>query len=445
MSTWITRFLASLLLMLAAVAQAGTPVDNARIWPATDHTRLVLETGDSVDHQLFALESPRRLVIDVEQADLKTDLDALDLEETPIRRIRTGRRDNGDLRVVLDMKKDVEPRSFLLKPNKQYGHRLVVDLMSGDDEREEEQQAVMEDQSDSERRDIIVVVDAGHGGEDPGAIGPSGVQEKKVTMELAERMVDRIDGMEGFQAYMTRKDDYYIGLRKRTKIARDYNADLFVSVHADAFRSPNPRGASVYTLSTDGASSETARWLAESENDADLVGGVGGVSLKDKDEMLAGVLLDLSMTASIEYSRGVGSNVLEQLGSVGKLHKSSVEQAAFAVLKSPDIPSILLEAGFISNPTDEMRLTQSAHQKRVVNAVIDGIDQHFRASPPPGTLIAHRQRNAGGAKREYEIRSGDTLSGIARRNQVSVQKLKAVNNLNGETLHIGQVISIPSS
>ncbi|MFO7786921.1 MAG: N-acetylmuramoyl-L-alanine amidase [Halospina sp.] len=444
MSTWITRVLASLVLMLAAVAQAGTPVDNARIWPATDHTRLVLETGDSVDHRLFALESPRRLVIDVEQADLETDLEKLELDETPIRKIRTGRRDNGDLRVVLDMKKDVEPRSFLLKPNQQYGHRLVVDLMSGNSEREKEQQAVLEDQSDSKRRDIIVVVDAGHGGEDPGAIGPSGVQEKDVTLKLAERMVERIDAMEGFQAYMTRKDDYYIGLRKRTKIARDYNADLFVSVHADAFNSPNPRGASVYALSTDGASSETARWLAESENSADLVGGVGGVSLKDKDEMLAGVLLDLSMTASIEYSMGVGSNVLDQLDTVGQLHKSSVEQAGFAVLKSPDIPSILVEAGFISNPTDEMKLTQAAHQKRVVDAMVDGINRHFRSSPPPGTLIAHQQRSSDG-KREYEIRRGDTLSAIARRNQVSVQKLKSANNINGETLHIGQVISIPSS
>lgn len=444
MNTWITRSLVSLVLLLASVAQAGTLVDNARLWPATDHTRLVLETDDSVDHKLFALESPRRLVIDLEQAELETDLESLDLEDTPVRRIRTGQRDNGDLRVVLDMKEDVDPRSFLLKPNEQYGHRLVVDMMVGDSEREEEQEAVLEDQSDSKRRDVIVVIDAGHGGEDPGAIGPSGVQEKKVTMELAERMVERIDGMEGYQAYMTRKDDYYIGLRKRTKIARDYNADLFVSVHADAFNSPNPRGASVYTLSTDGASSETARWLAESENDADLVGGVGGVSLKDKDEMLAGVLLDLSMTASIEYSRGVGSNVLDQLDTIGKLHKSSVEQAAFAVLKSPDIPSILLEAGFISNPTDEMRLTQSAHQQRVVDAVVDGIERHFRSSPPPGTLIAHQQRGSGD-KQRYRIRQGDTLSAIARRHQVSVQRLKRANDLSTETLSVGQVISIPSS
>lgn len=444
MSSWITRFLAGLTLMVAAVVQAGTPVDNARVWPATDHTRLVLETGSAVEHRLFALESPRRLVIDVEQADLETDLSALDLDETPVRRIRTGRRDNGDLRVVLDMKEEVEPRSFQLKPNQKYGHRLVVDLMDLDKTRKQEQEAVLEDQSESERRDIIVVVDAGHGGEDPGALGPSGVQEKDVTMELARRMVERVNAMQGYEAYLTRKDDYYIGLRKRTKIARDYNADLFVSVHADAFQSPRPRGASVYALSTDGASSETARWLAKSENSADLIGGVGGVSLEDKDEMLAGVLLDLSMTASIEYSMGVGSNVLDQLDSVGKLHKSSVEQAGFAVLKSPDIPSILVETGFISNPTDEQRLTQASHQRRIAGAVVDGIGRHFRASPPPGTLIAHQQRG-GGQKHEYEIQNGDTLSAIARRNQVSVRKLKRVNNLNGETLHIGQVISIPSS
>ncbi|XOZ34979.1 N-acetylmuramoyl-L-alanine amidase [Halomonadaceae bacterium KBTZ08] len=440
----MARVLAGMALLVAIGAQARTPVDNARIWPATDHTRLVLETGESVEHRLFELDSPRRLVIDVERADLETDLGALDLEGTPIKRIRTGRQENGDLRVVLDMKKEIEPRSFLLQPNEQYPHRLVVDLMDLDKTRKQEQKAVLADQSDSKRRDVVVVVDAGHGGEDPGAIGPSGVQEKDVTLSLAQRMVERVDAMEGFQAYLTRKGDYYIGLRKRTEIARDYNADLFVSVHADAFHSPDPRGASVYALSTDGASSETARWLAESENSSDLIGGVGDVSLKDKDEMLAGVLLDLSVTASIEHSMGVGSRVLDKLDTVGKLHKSSVEQAGFVVLKSPDIPSILVEAGFISNPTDEQKLTQAAHQKRIVDAMVDGIDRHFRASPPPGTLIAYRQRN-GGSEREYEIQRGDTLSAIARRNQVSVQKLKTANNLNGETLHIGEVISIPSS
>lgn len=433
--------LAWMVLSFPVVAQ--TNVENARIWPATDHTRLVLETSDRVAHTLFELESPSRLVVDIDQAQLGYDLDALDLSDTPIERIRSGAREGGDLRVVLDMKADVSPRSFVLQPNEQYGHRLVIDLMNPDGRRAQEQRAVRREQKRDEKRDIIVVIDPGHGGEDPGAIGPSGVREKDVALAIGQRLAERISALEGYQAYSTRNDDYYVGLRQRIEIARDYNADLFVSVHADAFPSQQPRGASVFTLSTDGATSETARWLAQRENRSDLVGGVGGVSLGDKDDMLAGVLLDLSMTASIQYSMGVGQNVLSKLSGVGELHKSSVEQAGFAVLKSPDIPSILVEAGFISNPNDEMRLSTSSHQNRIADAILNGVTRYFEDTPPPGTLIAHRQRN--GEPRRYEVQRGDTLSAIARRNQTSVNRIKEINNLNSEMVRVGQVIRIPAS
>ncbi len=443
---WARAFawFAVLLWMVVSVpAWAQVSIENARIWPATDHTRLVLETSDRVGHTLFELESPSRLVIDIDQAKLDYHLDGLSLEDTPIERIRSGAREGGDLRVVLDMKSDVTPRSFVLQPNEQYGHRLVIDLMNPDGERAQQQRAVRREQKQDEKRDIIVVVDPGHGGEDPGAIGPSGVREKDVALAISQRLVDRISGMDGYQAYSTRNDDYYVALGQRVKIARDYNADLFVSVHADAFPSQQPRGASVFALSTDGASSETARWLAQRENRADLVGGVGGVSLGDKDDMLAGVLLDLSMTASIQYSMGVGQNILSKLSGVGDLHKSSVEQAGFAVLKSPDIPSILVEAGFISNPNDEMRLSTSSHQDRIAEAIRKGVAHYFEDSPPPGTLVAHRQRN--GEPRRYEVRRGDTLSAIARRNQTSVDRLKELNDLNSEMVRVGQVIRIPTS
>jgi len=436
------------LVLTSQLAFGGISVDNARIWPATDHTRLVLETSGAASHTLFALESPDRLVVDIDEADLGYDLEGLDLSDTPIESIRSGAREDGTLRVVLDMKSDVTPRSFTLQPNQKYGHRLVVDLKDASSEREQEQQAVLEEHSSEEKRDIIVVVDPGHGGEDPGAIGPSGVQEKDVALAIGEHVVEGISAMDGYQAYSTRNDDYYVGLRQRIEMARDYNADLFVSIHADAFRSQQPSGASVFALSTDGATSETASWLAQRENRSDLIGGVGGVSLNDKDDMLAGVLLDLSMTASIQYSMGVGRNVLSKLSGVGDLHKSSVEQAGFAVLKSPDIPSILVEAGFISNPSDEMRLSSGSHQRRLADAVVEGVSKHFQDSPPPGTLIAHRQRNGadsrGNAER-YEIQRGDTLSSIARQKQTSVSRLKEVNNLNSETLNIGQVIRIPTS
>ncbi|MDX1589258.1 MAG: N-acetylmuramoyl-L-alanine amidase [Oleiphilaceae bacterium] len=432
-----------LLALMAMTAQAQTPIDNARIWPATDHTRLVLELGDKVQHRVFALENPDRLVIDVSGTRLETDLSALDLKDTPIARIRSAPRNGEDLRIVLDMKDDVSPKSFLLPPNETYGHRLVLDLMLKGRTERDRQKAIIEDQTDQEKRDIIVVVDPGHGGEDPGATGPSGVREKVIALAIAKRLVEKISALEGYQAYSTRQGDYYVSLRDRVKIARDYKADLFVSIHADAFPSPQPRGASVFTLSTSGATSETARWLAQRENRADLAGGVGGVSLSDKDDMLAGVLLDLSMTASIQYSNGVGRNILSELNNVGRLHKSNVEQAGFAVLKSPDIPSLLVETGFISNPIDEGNLSSKKHQERLARAILSGVQRYFSDSPPPGTLIAHQRRN--GAPESYKIRRGDTLSGIARRNQVSVSRLKEANNLSSESLQVGQVLRIPSS
>jgi len=236
-------------------------------------------------------------------------------------------------------------------------------------------------------------------------------------------------------------------LRSRTILARKHNADLFVSVHADAFRTPQPRGASVFALSQRGATSETARWLAQSENRSDLIGGAGGVSLDGRDDMLAGVLLDLSMTASINSSLGVGSTILNQLGGVAKLHKKGVEQAAFAVLKSPDIPSILVEAGFISNPTEEKNLGSAGYRRKLSEAVFRGIDDYFSKTPPPGTLLAWQKRNGDGSSQasQYRIQRGDTLSGVARRMQTSVSRLMQYNGLNNDRVMVGQTIRIPAS
>jgi N-acetylmuramoyl-L-alanine amidase len=291
----------------------------------------------------------------------------------------------------------------------------------------------------------VVVVDAGHGGEDPGATGPRGAREKDVVLKMARILADMIEQKPGYTAKLTRTGDYYIDLRSRTILARKHNADLFVSVHADAFRTPEPRGASVFALSQRGATSETARWLAQSENRSDLIGGAGGVSLDGRDDTLAGVLLDLSMTASINSSLGVGSEVLDQLGGVAKLHKRSVEQASFAVLKSPDIPSILVEAGFISNPREEKYLTTSGYQRKLADAVVRGIDDYFQKTPPPGTLLAWQKRNGKNEVSQYRIQRGDTLSGVARRTQTSVSELMQYNGLNDDRVMVGQTIRIPAS
>ncbi|WP_375183126.1 N-acetylmuramoyl-L-alanine amidase, partial [Marinobacter sp.] len=299
-------------------------------------------------------------------------------------------------------------------------------------------------QSSAGKRDVVVVIDAGHGGEDPGAIGPRGTREKDVVLKMAQTLAKLINERPGYTAKLTRTGDYYIGLRNRTLLARKYNADLFVSVHADAFRTPQPKGASVFALSQRGATSETARWLAQSENRSDLT---GGVSLDGRDDMLAGVLLDLSMTASINASLGVGSSVLGKLGGVAKLHKSGVEQAAFVVLKSPDIPSILVEAGFISNPQEEKNLSTEWYRSRLASAIMKGIDEYFQKTPPPGTLLAHQkqQRQGGNAVSHYRIQRGDTLSGVARRNQTTVSELMQFNGLRDDRVMVGQTIRIPAS
>lgn len=435
-----------LLAMMAGMTSAASKVEGVRIWPAPDHTRVVFDTGSQVNHNVFSLSSPARLVIDLKDASMKTDFSSVDLSGSPIKRIRSAPRNGDDLRVVLDLKSDIKPRSFLLKPNQQYGHRLVIDLVDENGTRVERASSPTVTQDSQGKRDIVVVVDAGHGGEDPGAIGPRGTREKDVVLKMSETLAGLIEQQPGYTAKLTRTGDYYIGLRNRTILARKYNADLFVSVHADAFRTPQPKGASVFALSQRGATSETARWLARSENRSDLIGGAGNLSLEGRDDMLAGVLLDLSMTASINASLGVGSSILGRLGQVADLHKPGVEQAAFAVLKSPDIPSILVEAGFISNPTEEKNLATEWYRNKLAKAVMEGIDQYFRKTPPPGTLLAWKKQNNGSNNvSQYRIQRGDTLSGVARENQTSVTEIMRFNGMNDDRVMVGQTIRIPSS
>ncbi len=430
------------LLCTAPQVWAGA-VSNVRIWPAPDHTRLVFDLTGPVDHKLFALSGPERLVIDLSGTVLQTSMGAIDLQNSPIRKIRSAKRNESDLRVVLDLKQSVKPKSFVLQPNDQYGHRLVVDLYGAGSAAAEVTKRVDEH---SQRRDILIVIDPGHGGDDPGAIGPRGVREKDVVLAISRELQAMLNHEKGFNGRLTRKGDYFIALRNRTDLARQYNADLMVSIHADAFKSPAANGSSVYALSKRGATSETARWLATKENMSDLIGGVGSVSLDDKDDVLAGVLLDLSMTASLKSSLNVGHYVLKSMGRVSKLHKKRVEQAGFVVLKSPDIPSILVETGFISNPVESGRLRTQKYQRKVAQAIYHGLQGYFEDSPPPGTLMAwqkFQKRQAQGLT--YKIERGDTLSEIAQRNRVTLNDLMKINNLQDPGVRIGQVLRIPAS
>ncbi|MBC3375349.1 N-acetylmuramoyl-L-alanine amidase [Pseudomonas sp. SWRI92] len=453
-----------LLTALAVDAVAETKVNSVRLWRAPDNTRLVFDLTGPVQHSVFTLTAPDRLVIDINGASLGAPLN-VPTSNTPITAMRSAQRTPTDLRVVIDLKKAVTPKSFTLAPNAQYGNRLVVDLFDNPSDADPPpppptkvatvpavpvtptEPALKLPPAPAGKRDIIVVIDAGHGGEDPGASGSRGQREKDVVLSIARELQRQVNGMKGFRAELTRTGDYFIPLRGRTEIARKKGADLFVSIHADAAPSKAAFGASVFALSDRGATSETARWLADSENRSDLIGGAGNVSLDDKDRMLAGVLLDLSMTASLTSSLNVGQKVLSNIGRVTPLHKQRVEQAGFMVLKSPDIPSILVETGFISNANEASKLSSASHQQALARSISSGVRQFFQQNPPPGTYIAWL-RDSGKivqGPRDHRVNPGETLAMIAVRYQVSPATLRSANNLKSDELKIGQTLTIPGN
>ncbi|MFC1602808.1 N-acetylmuramoyl-L-alanine amidase [Pseudomonadota bacterium] len=425
------------LLISLPLQAANRSINGLRLWAAPDHTRLVFDTTGPVDHSLINLSKPNRLVIDISNSRLNAVIPAVSKGDRYVQRVRSGPRNKKDLRVVLDLKRNIRPKSFMLKPNSKYGHRLVIDLY-GTNETAYKKPEVVKTVNKNGLRDIVIAIDAGHGGEDVGAIGAKGTHEKNVSMAIARKLEALIKAEPGMRPVMTRDGDYYVALRKRMKIARQRKADLFVSIHADAFRDPRVRGASVYTISSRGASSEAARWLANSENGADLV---GGVTLDDKDDLLASVLLDLSQTATRQVSTEAADKIYLQLKKLGKVHGKRVQQAGFVVLKSPDIPSILVETSFISNPREERKLNDPRHQKKLAKAILSGLRSYFETAPPPGTLLASRNPTGPG---KHVISRGDTLSGIASRYQVSLAALRNINRIAGDRIQIGQVLRIPS-
>ena len=424
--------------VLVSVSTAwAADVDAVRLWRAPDHTRVVLDLSDAAEFSTLSLENPERFVVDLSQSRLSASLTALPLEGTPISRVRSGIRQGTDLRMVFDLSASVRTSVFLLPPNDTTGHRVVIDLF--DKTLTAEPKPVLSVESLEGRRDIVIAIDPGHGGEDPGASGPGGLREKTVVLQIARRLENQLAKIPGFKPMLVRTGDYYVSLKNRRDKARALEADLFVSIHADAFREKSAHGASVYALSMRGATSTTAQYLADTENAADLV---GGVELADMDPMLAGVLADLSMTGTLDTSLNLGALILEQIDGVARLHKKRVEQAGFAVLKSPDVPSLLIETGFISNPGEAERLATPAYQDKMARAIRRGIQSWFARQPPPGTLLAW-QREQGG--REVTIAAGDTLSGIAERYGVTVASIKTNNGLSRDVIYVGQTLVIPEA
>ncbi|MDC0640599.1 N-acetylmuramoyl-L-alanine amidase [Porticoccaceae bacterium] len=423
-------------LWLMPIQLWAADIESVRLWRAPDKTRLVLDLSSTVEHNIFSLQNPNRLVVDLSDSRIKTTFEGLELRNTPIADIRAAVRNKTDVRVVLDLSGTVSPKSFTLPANEQYSNRLVIDLF---DNKRVISRTLDEVVKKKDRR-IIVAIDAGHGGEDPGALGPRRVREKVVVLQLAKKIKKLFDGNPNFQGELVRSGDYYLAHRKRTQIARDKQADFFISIHADAFTDPSAHGASVYALSTTGATSEQARYLADKENRADLIGGASSLSLDGRDEVLAGVLLDLSMNATLRRSLDAGSYVLKNMGTVARLHKKKVEQAGFLVLKSPDIPSLLLETGFISNPNEAQKLSTSRYQNKMAQAIFEGIEQYFLDNPPPGTLLA---KNGNRVDRIYVVAPGDTLSEIAVRFNVSMKKIKRYNKMSSNKIRVGKKIKIP--
>ena len=423
------------LLAMTGSAHAAV-VERVRMHEAPEHTRVVFETNGSVRYDIFQMTDPHRVVIDLRNATLAKGLDPRRAAQghRRIRNVRIAPRAGGH-RVVLDMDDVFEPKHFTLQPVPPYGHRLVIDLF----EKDRREPPPIPEPAAGER-DVVIAIDAGHGGEDPGAVGAHGIYEKTVVLQMSRKLATLFNETPGYRAVLVRRGDYYIPLRRRIEIARRERADMFLSIHADAFKSPAANGASVYALSQRGATSETARWLAESENRSDLIGGVGNVSLDDKDDVLAQVLLDLSMDANLAASLEAGEQVLKKLGGVTKLHSKKVGQAGFVVLKSPDIPSLLVETGYISNPREARRLSQADYQHRIVRAIHAGVNVYMLNSPPAGTALATRV--AAGEFR-YIVERGDTLSEIAERHGTSTARLRNANGLRGDRIRVGQVIVIP--
>ena len=423
-----------LLLLWASATQAGTTVENIRIWSESGKTRVVLDLSNPAEHNIFTLRGPDRLVIDLKDGRLAGALALMPQGKGSVRSIRSAVRADGQLRVVLDLNEVIRSRSFTAGPNSQYGDRLVIDL-----QRTGSLQTVKRaSEGYSPGRDIVIAVDPGHGGYDPGAVGKARTREKDVALDISRALVARINAESGMKAVLIRDGDYYVDHRKRMDIARRNKADLFVSIHADAVDDRRPAGTTVYALSLKGASDEAARELAKRENSS-----VGGVSLDDKDDVLASVLLDLSQNAALSASLDVGDDVIKELARIGKVHRRKVQTAGLIVLKSPDMPSILIETGFISNPSEERRLKNRKHQGRVAEAVLAGIRHYFYENPPPDTRIAMDIRREPVRQVNHVIARGDTISEIAQRYNVSAAAIRQANKLSNDNIRVGQTLSIP--
>ncbi len=439
-------FVALATALLAPVVNANV-LEGVRVWPSPDETRVVIDVQSEVSFTYFTLTSPERLVIDLKNTSSKSKLPMKVTDSEVLTKIRSSSPPNKQTyRLVFELKKKSSAKLFTLAPTPggQYGHRLVVDLPHGQASSSSPAPSsptqVSKDASQFYGNEsIVIAVDAGHGGEDPGSIGPTRKYEKNATLSISKKLVDQLNAIPGMKGVLTRRGDYFVNLNKRSEIARKNKAHLLVSVHADAFSSPKPRGASVFVLNTRRANTEIARWVENHEQQSELLGGAGQVLAKNNsDRNVSQTLLDLQFSHSQKEGYKVAKNILGEMGKVAHLHKKEPVNASLAVLKSPDIPSVLVETGFISNPSEEKLLFQRSHQDKLARALAKAIAQYFEENPPEGTLIANRNKT-----QKYKVQRGDSLSVIANKYGTSIEAIKSTNKLKSNSLAIGQVLTIP--
>lgn len=430
---WLS--LATALLTINNVSASTNSINGIRVWPAPENTRIVFDLKSKPDYKYFTLSNPSRLVIDFKNTKNKAALKALANNDPRIKLFRTSTsKSKSSTRLVLELAKSYSLTVFPLAPAGQYSDRLVVDLHDKNVKKK-----VQPTKTPDGKRDIIIAIVAGHGGEDPGSIGAKGTYEKRVTLSIAKKLAKLINQRNGFKAVMIRTGDYYVTHSRKTELARKNKADLLISIHADAFVSPKPRGASVLVQSTRRANSEFTRWIANRQDESELLGGAGETIKKTKDKNLAFTLADMKKEYTMASSYEFALHVIKEMKQVTKLHKKKPEGLSLAVLKSSDIPSVLIETGFISNPIEEKNLNSRTHQKKLANAIFKAVDSYFVENTPKGTLLAST------TMKKHKVLSGESLSILAQRYKISVAKIKSANKLKSNVLRIGQTLRIPRS
>jgi len=441
----ILRYLTTLLAVVACLISSNTlatnSIQNVRISEQGEMVRVVFEFPAPFKHTYFQLKNPERLVIDLPNMSNATPLKQFNATSSLIKKVRYSTpKSKLDTRVVIELNRSAKPNLFVLPADSNNRERLVVDFV--DSNPPPSSVPVVMSQPQSTNRDIVIAIDAGHGGKDPGSIGPAGTYEKHIVLSASKMLAELIDKTEGMRAELIRTGDYFVALNRRPEIARERKADLFVSIHADAFHQPQPRGGSVWVLSMGRADNELGRWMERTERHSELLGGAAEV-INDKasERYLAETILGLSMDHSMASSYDLGELVIGEMKGVTRMHKTRPQSASLAVLTSPDIPSILVELGFISNPQEEKNLNWAKHRRKLARSIYDAIKTYFEQAPPDGTLWASQGRQ----KRTHKVRSGESLSLLAQRYNVSVRNIKQANNLSSDNVRIGQVLQIPRS